>query len=187
MPYFDFLAPIYDRFMPSPDPDMWIDLLRLPADGPLLDVGGGTGRIGVELRPLVRSVVISDVSRGMLKRALKKGDVQAVQGDAGRMPFRDGVFARAVMADALHHFPDQEGAVREMVRLLAPGGRLVIEEFDNQRLPVKALALGEKILFMRSRFLTSMEICRMVNECGLIASVRQGPYFSVWIIADKEV
>ncbi len=185
MRYFDFLAPVYDWFMPSADPDMWIDLLRLPADGSLIDIGGGTGRVGAELRPLVRSVVISDISTGMLKGALRKGALQAVAADAARMPFQDGAFSRAIMADALHHFSDQEGAVREMFRLLAPGGRLVIEEFDRRRLPVKALALGEKALFMGSRFLTPSQICRMVEACGASASVRKGPYFSVWIVADK--
>ncbi len=185
MRYFDVLAPIYDWFMPGADPDLWIELLRLPADGPLIDVGGGTGRISAELRSLVRPVVVSDISTGMLRGALRKGDLCAVAADAARMPFRDGAFTRAVMADALHHFPDQQQAVREAWRILAPGGRLVIEEFDRRRLPVKAMALGEKALLMGSRFLTPSQICRMVEACGAVASVRKGPYFSIWVVADK--
>ncbi len=60
--HFDWLAPVYDRFMPAPDPDLWLELLRLPAAGPVLDAGGGTGRIASVLRPLASSVLVFDLS-----------------------------------------------------------------------------------------------------------------------------
>ncbi len=185
MRYFDLLAPFYDHFMPAPDPDLWLEVLRLPAAGPLLDLGGGTGRIGAGLRRLVAPVVVVDVSRRMLGKARCKGGLETVQADAARLPFGDGLFPRAVVADALHHFPDQEAAIRELLRVLAPGGRLVIEEFDRRRLPAKILALTEKALLMGSRFLLPEAICRMLRAGGGQTAIRRGPHGTVWIVADK--
>ncbi len=68
--HFNLLAPLYDRVFQPPDLQHFIRLLELPADGYLLDAGGGTGRVSNELRPLVDEIVITDVSRGMLKQAL---------------------------------------------------------------------------------------------------------------------
>ncbi len=185
MRYFDLLAPIYDRFMPAPHPDLWMELLRLPIAGPLLDLGGGTGRIGNELRRLAGTVVVADVSVGMLRRARRKG-LQAVAGDAAHLPFADGSFPRAVLSDALHHFPEPEAAIAEIFRVLASGGRLVIEEFDIRRLPIKALALTEKALLMGSRFPAPEAICAWLQAAGAATTIRRGPLFSVWIVGEKK-
>ena len=47
------------------------------------------------------------------------------------------------MVDALHHVADQEATIRELWRLLKPGGRIIIEEPDIRRFEVKLLALIE--------------------------------------------
>jgi SAM-dependent methyltransferase len=45
-----------------------------------------------------------------------------------RLPFRDGAFAAAIASNSLHHFADAEAAIREIVRVLAPGGTLVTHD-----------------------------------------------------------
>ncbi|MBE0597261.1 MAG: methyltransferase domain-containing protein [Desulfuromonadales bacterium] len=182
--HFDLISPVYDRLLPAPDPQLWMELLRLPA-GRLLDAGGGTGRVAWELRRLCRQVVVADFSHRMLLQARDKEGLQPVQADVARLPFPDHRFDRALVADALHHFPDQRGAMAELLRVLAPGGRLVIEEPDLTRLPVKAVALAEKAVLMRSHFLSAEGICTLAQSCGGRASIGRRGKFLVWIIVDK--
>lgn len=185
---FDLLAPFYDRvvgaFLGKVDPDLWMELLRLPAER-LLDAGGGTGRVSAELRRLVRQSVVCDVSHGMLRRARDRNGLQTVRGDVLRLPFADASFDRIIVTDSLHHFPRQKEAVGELLRVLTPGGRMVVEDFDARRLLVKGLALGEKALFMGSRFLSPEEIRCMLQDGGARVEIRKKDHFSFWIIAEK--
>ncbi len=182
--HFDLIAPLYDRLLPRPDPELWLELLRLPARR-LLDAGGGTGRVAYELRRLAKQVVVSDLSARMLLQAQRKGGLQAVAADVVHLPFADACFDRILIADALHHFPRQEQALHELLRVLAPGGRLVIEEPDLTRLAVKAVALAEKALLMRSRFLFPEELCILVQSCGATASIGRRGRFLAWIVVEK--
>jgi len=95
----------------------------------LLDLGCGTGLFAARLRrelPALR-VVGCDFSAGMLRQAHARSDaVPWVQGDAGRLPFRDGAFDAIVSTEAFHWFPDQKAALAECWRVLAPGGRLLL-------------------------------------------------------------
>lgn len=185
MPFhFDLIASIYDRLLPSPDPELWIDLLRLPARR-LLDAGGGTGRVAYELRRLATQVVVSDLSHRMLLQARRKGGLQPLAADVVHLPFPDACFDRVLIADAFHHFHRQEAALRELLRVLAPGGRLVIKEPDLRRLAVKGVALMEKALLMRSRFLSPEALCQLAEKCGAKASIGRRQRFLAWIVVEK--
>jgi ubiquinone/menaquinone biosynthesis C-methylase UbiE len=183
--HFDFAALFYDRVIGRSDLDRFRTLLRLPTPGRLLDAGGGTGRVSSALRPLVRSVVVTDLSLGMLSEARAKGTVAPVRGHAERLPFPDGSFDRVLVVDALHHFCDQRESIADLLRVLAPGGRLVIEEPDYTRVAVKLVAVLEKLALMRSRFHTPESIALMVASHGLHATIERGDRFRSWIIVDR--
>ncbi|HRX03811.1 MAG TPA: methyltransferase domain-containing protein [Anaerolineae bacterium] len=183
--HFDILAPLYDRAIPPPDPDWLAELLRLPADGWLLDAGGGTGRVSAGLRSRVGRLVITDLSAPMLAQAQAKQVACAVQAHVERLPFADGQFDRVVVVDALHHFANQTLAVGELARLLKPGGRLVIEEPDILQPRVKMMALGEKLALMGSHFHTPQHIQLMLIGAGLTAEVVSDGGASAWIVGDK--
>ena len=183
--HFGVLAPLYDRIIPPPDPDHLRERLRLPATGRLLDAGGGTGRVSSQLRHLVDEVIISDLSASMLKQAQVKGKIHPAQAHAERLPFPDASFDRVLVVDALHHFCDQRRAIGDLLRVLKPGGRLVIEEPDIHRLIVKLVALGEKIALMRSRFYSAEQIRDMVAGHGLSAAIERDNQFSAWVSVDK--
>ncbi len=183
--HFDLAAPIYDRILGRLDMATLYDLLDLPVRGALLDAGGGTGRVSWPIRSRVGKVVISDLSPAMLVRARQKGGVHVLQAHAERLPFADNTFARIVVVDALHHFCDQEAAVADLLRVLAWGGRMVIEEPDIHRLPVKIIAVMEKLALMRSRFLSVESIARIVEQNGYSPETRTGHPASAWVIVDK--
>lgn len=187
--HFGLLAPFYDRLFSPPDPGQLRQLLDLPA--PLmLDVGGGTGRVAALLQPMVDHLIISDPSAKMLRQAQNKGRLASgrllpVQGHAEGLPFPDASFDRVLVVDALHHFRDQRQAVRELVRVVRPGGRLVIEEPDINHLSGKLVALLERLALMGSRFYTPAALREMVAAAGMEASIVTNHGFAAWIVAVK--
>jgi len=116
----------------------------------------------------------------MLKRAQAKHGLYSVQTRAEQLPFADGTFDRVIVVDALHHFFDQQAAIRDLIRVLKPEGRLVIEEPDRNRLIVKILVVAEKMAFMRSRIHTMTEILDMVTAEGMTACIEHGNGFASW-------
>jgi len=182
--HFDFLAPLYERVIRPPDAARLISLLDLPASGWMLDAGGGTGRVAAAMCPLVDRLVIGDLSFPMAQQAGQKGCIQPAQMRVERLPFRDGRFTRILIVDAFHHFSDQAGALGELARVLAPGGRLVIEEPDIRRFGVKLIALGERLALMGSRFRPPEEMRAMVAAAGLDAQAETEDT-TAWIIASK--
>jgi ubiquinone/menaquinone biosynthesis C-methylase UbiE len=99
------------------------------------DIGTGTGFIAAGLAPLVKRVHVLDGSPEMIDVARKNlaqfENVEFHVADGLALPWPetslDAVFANMY----LHHCPDPLAAIREMVRLLRPGGRLVLTDLDT--------------------------------------------------------
>ncbi len=159
--HFGWLAPYYERFIKPRQEDPLHSVAGLPVAGSLLDAGGGTGRIAQSLVGLAGQVVVADLSLKMLKQAAGKDHLLAVNCHSEKLPFPVGYFERIIMVDALHHVCDQRQTARELYRVLAPGGRLVIEEPDVRVWGVKLIAIGEKLLLMRSHFLSPPRIAAL--------------------------
>lgn len=182
--HFDLLAPLYDRVIGPPDPARLRALLDLPIAGRLLDAGGGTGRVTAQLRGLAGELVLLDQSLPMLRQAQAKG-LSPLRGDVRRLPFPDASFERVVVVDALHHFVDARAAVADLLRVLKPGGRLVIEEPDIAHGAVKLVALAERLALMDSHFYAPEEIRAMFDAHGVSARVEADGRFAAWVVAEK--
>ncbi len=131
---FDRAAEFYDetRGFPAgidaPATALFAQAGNLTRDSRILEVGIGTGRIALPLSRHVRAIYGIDLSRPMLERlnAKRQGEpVYAVQGDATRLPFAEGVFDAAVAVHFFHLVPAWRDVLRELARVLRPGGILM--------------------------------------------------------------
>ncbi len=113
-------------------------LTLLPMEWVVADVGCGTGNAAELLAACVRQVIAIDQSKPMLDAARKRlsgfANIRFVDGTMESIPLGAGSVDAAVCVMALHHVADPEGAVREMRRIVRPGGRaLVVDMFEHER------------------------------------------------------
>jgi ubiquinone/menaquinone biosynthesis C-methylase UbiE len=179
--HFNAIAGFYDRAGTFSWAEPMAGLLSITPDNRVLDAGGGTGRVANVLRELVHSVVIADASPGMLRQAIKKG-LPAVNTPIESLPFPAESFDRIIMIDALHHVLSQVQTTRELWRVLARGGRLLIVEPDIQKFSVKLLALMEKVLLMRSHFLSAEKMVALFENPDADVSVVHEDYTAYILI-----
>ncbi len=162
-------APLVQRVTYRPPQDAVLRELRSSAPGPVLDIGCGTGLLTARIREdrEPELTVGCDFSRGMLQQASRKGAGPWIQGDATRLPFRDQSFAAVVSTEAFHWFPDQQAALAEFFRVLAPDGRLLLALVNpaSQALS-RATRLGSRIMGEPLRWPTRSRLRRQVEAAG---------------------
>ena len=174
--HWDLVARIYDSVIHPPDPEKLLHLLQASPGEHILDIGGGTGRIS-QLLAQDHDVTVCDPSSAMLGQARDKG-IRGCAAMAEQLPFSDGSFARIIVVDALHHFLNANTAAPELLRVLSPGGRLVVEEPDIREFKVKLVALAERLALMRSRFLSLPDMVQLFEAHGgvLVAADEHDDY-----------
>lgn len=92
----------------------------------LLDAGCGTGYFSHRALSAGARVTSVDIGVNLLKEARKKGAPQPVASDVTRLGFADNTFDVVVSSECIEHTPSPETAVSELIRVLRPGGILVV-------------------------------------------------------------
>jgi demethylmenaquinone methyltransferase/2-methoxy-6-polyprenyl-1,4-benzoquinol methylase len=146
---FDRIAPVYDlmnRVMTAGLDGRW---RRLTAEAVVhkgdrvLDAACGTGDLAIaDLKAGASRVTGLDFSEAMLSRARKKAvhlkpALEWIQGDLLALPFADATFDAATVGFGARNVADLQLALRELRRVLRPGGRLAILEITKPRGPLK--------------------------------------------------
>jgi demethylmenaquinone methyltransferase / 2-methoxy-6-polyprenyl-1,4-benzoquinol methylase len=141
---FDRIAPVYDlmnRVMTVGLDGRW---RRLTAEAAVrkgdrvLDAACGTGDLAIaDLKAGASRVTGLDFSEAMLERARAKAPLEWIQGDMLALPFADATFDAATVGFGVRNVADLELALRELRRVLRPGGRLAILEITQPRGPLK--------------------------------------------------
>jgi SAM-dependent methyltransferase len=112
----------------------FVDFAALPAEGPVLEIGCGTGSLARELRARwpERPVIGVDLSKAYIAHARRQsgGAIQYAVADAQRLCLPDATFAGALAQLVLNFVPDAEAAVREARRVVKPGGTVAATVWD---------------------------------------------------------
>jgi ubiquinone/menaquinone biosynthesis C-methylase UbiE len=151
----------------------------------VLEVAPGPGYLAVELARLGLRVSALDISRSFVRitaeNAARAGvEVDVRQGDAAAAPFADEAFAFVVCRAAFKNFSDPVGALKEMRRVLRPGGQALIAdirreatdagiatEVEKMRLKgVDAFFTRGALRSLRGRAYTGADFTRMIAEAG---------------------
>jgi demethylmenaquinone methyltransferase/2-methoxy-6-polyprenyl-1,4-benzoquinol methylase len=140
---FDRIAGVYDLMnsvMTAGLHHRWrqraADLANVSAGDRVLDVATGTGDLAIELARRGCHVVGSDFSERMLELARQKAaDIRFEQGNALDLPYDDDSFAAATVGFGARNFSDLAQGLREMARVVRPGGRVVILEITTPQRP----------------------------------------------------
>ena len=110
-------------------------------DAVVLDVACGTGDLSVELQANAKARIIgTDFCRPMLERAAEKNQkeefsIPYVEADALALPFPDRSFDAVTIAFGLRNLANWEDGLRELLRVLKPGGKLIVLEFSSPIVP----------------------------------------------------
>lgn len=151
----------------------------------VLDVGTGDGTYAIEAAERGAIVTALDLEQEMLDaahaRAVSRGvEVTLQQGRAEQLPFEDASFDVVVAVTVLCFVPDAQRAVREMARVLTPGGRVVLGELG--RFSVWAAErrvrgwLGAST-WRRAQFWSRGELAALAQGAGLHAANVRGSVF----------
>jgi demethylmenaquinone methyltransferase/2-methoxy-6-polyprenyl-1,4-benzoquinol methylase len=141
---FDRIAPVYDvmnRLMTAGLDRRWRRLAARAVVRPgdrVLDACCGTGDLALAAREVGGEVVALDFSERMLERARRKSTaVEWVQGDVLALPFPDESFDAATVGFGVRNVEDLEAGLRELARVVRPGGRLGCLEITRPRGPLR--------------------------------------------------
>jgi demethylmenaquinone methyltransferase/2-methoxy-6-polyprenyl-1,4-benzoquinol methylase len=140
---FDRIARVYDRMnsvMTAGMHHRWreraADLARVGPGSTALDVATGTGDLAIELARRGAEVTGSDFAPAMLEIARGKAPgLTFEEGDALDLPYPDGSFDAATVGFGARNFADLDRGLRELTRVVKPGGRVVVLEITTPQKP----------------------------------------------------
>lgn len=117
----------------------------LPLGESALEIGTGKGRFLVELARHAAAVATVDIDAEAQAHARLNAryfgvedKIQFVLGDATRLPWPDHTFDSAVTFNAIHHIPDFKPVLNEMLRVVKPGGKIVLGDFSPRGFQIMA-------------------------------------------------
>ncbi len=174
-------APHYDAIRTSThaqDADLLLPVLHTALEGRVaprvLDVATGTGRVPLLLasdQEFTGSIIGLDLTAAMLDLARQKqtqicpdAAIHWQQGEASRLAWPDNHFDLVCCLEAIEYFPQPRQALAEMVRVLQPGGILILSKWTD-----------EWARFLPGRALNEQALCQQLHHLGL-GSIRITPW-----------
>lgn len=146
------------------------EAVRVAAGRPILDMPVGTAHFTVKAaRQHLGIVVGADIAEGMVREAGMRAEREAlanlhpVQADAHALPFADGAFAAVLCTNGLQVIPGLVASVRELARVLAPGGMLYVSVITvGASRPVPRRARQKLPTFIRP----DVDVARALSDAG---------------------
>ncbi|PIV08806.1 16S rRNA (cytosine(1402)-N(4))-methyltransferase [Candidatus Roizmanbacteria bacterium CG17_big_fil_post_rev_8_21_14_2_50_39_7] len=152
-----------------------VQLLNPKRNSSFLDVGCGSGILIKNLLALNSNIKLYglDITPKMVEVAKRKfgnePNVEITLGSAVKMPYQDNTFDYVTCASSFHHHPDPLQSAKEMVRVLKPGGRLLILDMCIEGLLRKILFKVENVYHNEGKVyrLTNKEMYDLYKKVGL--------------------
>jgi len=172
------------------------DLVGLVRGKHVLDIGTGDGTYAIEAAARGGTVTAIDVEPELLEAARRRAAARGVelilrQGRAEALPFESGAFDVVIAVTVLCFLRDGDGAVREMSRVLAPGGRLIIGELARYSVWAAERRVRGWLgapTWRRARFWSRAALVRLVRREGLrVDQVRGSVFFAPSSLAARIV
>ncbi|HYM72143.1 MAG TPA: methyltransferase domain-containing protein [Stellaceae bacterium] len=144
-------ATVFNAAAPIKSEDALRAIVEAADPGPddrVLDVACGGGLVATAFAPHVSQATGIDVTPAMLDQARRTAREKGLantswdQGDVATLPYGDGSFTIVATRFSFHHFLDPLAVLREMVRVCAPGGRIVVVDSCPSEDPAKAAAFN---------------------------------------------
>jgi cyclopropane fatty-acyl-phospholipid synthase-like methyltransferase len=141
----------------------------------LLDVGCGAGvpaiRLGQQTDADITGITVSEWQLSEATRRVNaaglRGQVRIEYGDAAALAYPDGSFDAVLALESLGHAPDRGQWLREMVRVLRPGGRVVLTEFTEEVALTEQESEVLRFIAMQS-LLPSLEFIDLLRSSGFV-------------------
>ena len=138
--FWDNVSPVYDFFEVIYNHRVYLGTgkavaAHISASDIVLECACGTGAISQYIAPKCRMLIATDLSKGMLRQAAQKcakfENAKFRYADLMHLKCRDGRFDKVVAGNVIHLLDDPELAVRELLRVCKPAGKLIIPTYIN--------------------------------------------------------
>jgi 2-polyprenyl-6-hydroxyphenyl methylase/3-demethylubiquinone-9 3-methyltransferase len=186
--YYENIGENFDKFMSDFDVDQRAKLVLEMLDGVLssnaLEVGCGTGAITSRYRNRVSKLLVTDISEKLAINTSLKNDCQGAGADATSLPFANGEFDLVVSSECIEHSPDPSLALKEMCRVIAPGGILVLTTPNKLWYPVVKLSQLLKLRNFQGNeiFLSRRNVRKVVEASNFVLLEHTGCHLLPWQI-----
>ncbi len=139
--FWDNVSPLYDLFENVYNHKVYSGTGKMVArfiekSDEVLECACGTGAISKNIASKCKSLIATDFSEGMLKRAAKKckeyGNVSFKVADITDLKSKPDRFDKVVAGNVIHLLPEPEKVLAELVRVVKPGGRVIIPTYINK-------------------------------------------------------
>ena len=138
--YWDKISSFYDLFENIYNDSVYLNTGKFVAneinpDDRVLECACGTGAISVHIDPVCKSLIVTDMSVGMLRQAEKKlkkfSNVKIGKADMTALKCKDNSFDKVVAGNVIHLLDNPEDVVKELVRVCKPNGKIIIPTYFN--------------------------------------------------------
>ncbi len=163
----------------------------------ILDVGSGTGRYGIKFSQdfpdsKVTITDISDESIDFISRLAERTrtkNISIQKENVLNMSFSDNEFDVVFCDVVIQHLPNYKDAIEEMIRVLKPGGRIIISVNNYWNFPhtIHKFILGKKYMYGYEKSYTKKELRELYKQAGLKTIAEDGFYFAYGIFRLKYI